>query len=316
MAPSCLLAKVKKMTSKKSNNNSIVFFGTGQTSLEALQCISEEFVIELVVTKPPATNSANKPFKNAIHVWSENNNIPVINPKNKTELTELLKEVNHQSQLGIVLDFGMIIPSEVIGMFEKGILNSHFSLLPKYRGANPIRSAILNGDEISGVTIIRITPGLDDGPILTWSEIDISGFNAVELREELSSINCALIPETVSLYLMNQLEPIEQDEQEATHTNKTIKGDGRIDTNKSAQTLGQEILAYTGWPKSFININNKELIIIEGKPSEILAPRGELKAKNKKLYLGCNGGSLEITKIQPQGKAPMDAQGFINGYIK
>jgi methionyl-tRNA formyltransferase len=304
------------MTSKKSNNNSIVFFGTGQTSLEALQCLSEKYAVELVVTKPPATNSAGKPFKNAVHVWADNNSIPVVNPKNKSELAELLNEVSFESQLGIVLDFGMIIPAEVIDMFAMGIINSHFSLLPKYRGSNPIRTAILGGDETSGVTIIRITPGLDDGPILTWSEIDIAGFNAIELREELSKINCALLPETVELYLNNQLDPIEQDEQEATHTHKTTKADGQIDTDKSPNVLAQEILAYSGWPKSYISINDKEIIIIEAKISNLSAPKGEFFVNNKKLYLGCSGGSLEIIKLQPQGKAPMDAQGFINGYLK
>lgn len=304
------------MTSKKSNNNSIVFFGTGQTSLEALQCLSEKYAVELVVTKPPATNSAGKPFKNAVHVWADNNSIPVVNPKNKSELAELLNEVSFESQLGIVLDFGMIIPAEVIDLFAMGIINSHFSLLPKYRGSNPIRTAILGGDETSGVTIIRITPGLDDGPILTWSEIDIAGFNAIELREELSKINCALLPETVELYLNNQLDPIEQDEQEATHTHKTTKADGQIDTDKSPNVLAQEILAYSGWPKSYISINDKEIIIIEAKPSNLSAPKGEFFVDNKKLYLGCSGGSLEIIKLQPQGKAPMDSQGFINGYLK
>jgi methionyl-tRNA formyltransferase len=201
-------------------------------------------------------------------------------------------------------------------MFTKGILNSHFSLLPKYRGANPIRAAVLNGDNTSGVTIIRITPGLDDGPILTWSEIDIAGLNAVELREELSKINCALLPETVELYFNNQLEPIEQDDQEATHTHKTTKADGQIDTEKSPKVLAQEILAYAGWPKSYITIDDKEIIIIEANPSDVSAPKGEFLVDNKKLYLGCSGGSLEITKLQPQGKAPMDAQGFINGYLK
>jgi methionyl-tRNA formyltransferase len=304
------------MTSKKSNNNSIVFFGTGQTSLEALQCLSEKYAVELVVTKPPATNSAGKPFKNAVHVWADNNSIPVVNPKNKSELAELLNEVSFESQLGIVLDFGMIIPAEVIDMFDMGIINSHFSLLPKYRGSNPIRTVILGGDETSGVTIIRITPGLDDGPILTWSEIDIAGFNAIELREELSKINCALLPETVEIYLNDQLDPIEQDDQEATHTHKTTKADGQIDTDKSPNVLAQEILAYSGWPKSYISINDKEIIIIEAKISNLSAPKGEFFVNNKKLYLGCSGGSLEIIKLQPQGKAPMDAQGFINGYLK
>ena len=306
------------MTSKKSKNNnaSIVFFGTGQTSLEALQCLSEDFIIELVVTKPPATNSAGKEFKNNVQVWAEQNNIKVINPKDKTDLIELAKEAKFHSDLGIVLDFGMIIPSEVIDLFPMGILNSHFSLLPKYRGADPIRTAILNGDKTSGVTIIRITPGLDDGPILTWAELDIANLNSIELREELSRLNCALLPETARMYLGNDLEPIEQDESEATHTHKATKESGRIDTNKSPEVLAQEILAYAGWPKSYINIAGKEIIILEAKPSKYKVPKGILEVNDKKLYLGCSGGSLEITKLQPQGKAPMDAQGFINGYLK
>ena len=306
------------MTSKKpkAKSNSIVFFGTGQTSLEALQCLSEDFIIELVVTKPPATNSAGKEFKNNVQVWAEENGINVINPKDKTDLAKLIKEANISSELGIVLDFGMIIPSEVIDMFPMGILNSHFSLLPKYRGADPIRTAILNGDKTSGVTIIRITPGLDDGPILTWAELDIADMNALELREELSKLNCALLPETARMYLNNELEPIEQDESEATHTHKATKESGRIDTSKSPEVLAQEIIAYFGWPKSYINISGKEIIILEAKPSSVSAPKGELITESKKLYLGCDGGSLEITKLQPQGKAPMDAQGFINGYLK
>ncbi len=306
------------MTSKKStsNNSSVVFFGTGQTSLEALQCLSEDFVVELVVTKPPATNSAGKEFKNNVQVWAEQNDIKVINPKDKTELIKLAKQAKFQSELGIVLDFGMIIPSDVIDLFPKGILNSHFSLLPKYRGADPIRTAILNGDKTSGVTIIRITPGLDDGPILTWAELDIANMNAIELREELSGLNCALLPETARMYLNNELEPIEQDESEATHTHKATKEDGRIDTNKAPEILANEILAYVGWPKSYINIAGKETIILEAKPSEYKIPKGILEVNDKKLYLGCNGGSLEIIKLQPQGKAPMDAQGYINGYLK
>ena len=75
-------------------------------------------------------------------------------------------------------------------------------------------------------------------------------------------------------------------------------------------------MAYSGWPKSYTDINGKEIIILEAKASEVSIPVGELKPEDKKLYLGCTNGSLEITKIQPQGKAPMDAQGFINGYLK
>ena len=297
-----------------NNKSSIVFFGTGQTSLDALQCLYEKYYIELVVTKPPATNSAGKLFKNSVHVWAQDAGIKVLNPKDKASLGLMLKEETIKSQLGVVLDFGTIIPPEVIDIFPLGILNSHFSLLPKYRGSNPIRTSILNGDDTSGVTIIRITPGLDDGPILTWSEINIAGLNATTLRDDLSKINCALLPETVGMYLNNELELISQDESATTHTHKTTKEDGRIDTSKQPKQLAREILAYAGWPKSYVSIDGKDIIILEANPSELTPPRGELRIEDKKLYLGCANGSLEIIKIQPAGKPALSALDFINGY--
>ncbi len=259
------------MSSKKPNNRtSLIFFGTGQTSLEALQCLEESFEIELIVTKPPAKNSAGKEFKNQVQEYAEKNDIKVATPADKSELVISLAKQIIRSTLGVVLDYGMIIPKEVIDMFSSGILNSHFSLLPKYRGADPIRSAILNGDEISGVTIIRITPGLDDGPILTWAEHVVGNSNAIELREKLSALNCALLPETIKIYLSNELEPVEQDESQSSHTSKLTKEDGHLDPNKDPKQLEREIRAYVGWPKSYFEWENNTYIIHNAKVSAIL----------------------------------------------
>ena len=304
------------MSSKKPNNRtSLVFFGTGQTSLEALQCLEESFEIELIVTKPPAKNSAGKEFKNQVQEYAEKNDIKVATPADKSELVISLAKQSIRSTLGVVLDYGMIIPKEVIDMFSSGILNSHFSLLPKYRGADPIRSAILNGDEISGVTIIRITPGLDDGPILTWAEHVVGNSNAIELREKLSALNCALLPETIKIYLSNELEPVEQDESQSSHTSKLTKEDGHLDPNKDPKQLEREIRAYVGWPKSYFEWENNTYIIHKAKVSTTKINAGELHVSDKKLYFGCKVGSLEILEIQPANKPKMSAEAFINGYL-
>ncbi len=306
------------MLSKKqtTSNSPLVFFGTGSTSLEALQCLSEVFEIELIVTKPPALNSAGKHFKNSVHQWGEKNSIPIIVPKSQSELAKLISSRVLKSKLGIVLDFGMIIPARVIDAFGSGILNSHFSLLPRHRGANPIRTAILRGDLKTGVTIIKITPGLDDGPILAWAEFDIDNLNAAILREELSKLNCALLPETAKMYLNGQLDLINQDQSGITHTTKTTKQNGRLDFNKTAEVLAREIRAYSGWPKSYFNDNGQTYIVIDAKASAEVTPQGKLTAKNKCLHIGCKLGSLQITSIQPAGKPAMEATSFINGYLK
>ena len=305
------------MSSKKpkaSNKTSLVFFGTGQTSVEALQCLAEDFEIELVITKPPAQNSAGKLFKNQVQLWAEENEVNIIAPSNKSELATDVSGRDVKSRIGVVLDYGMIIPEKVINIFPDGILNSHFSLLPKYRGADPIRSAILNGDEITGVTIIRITPGLDDGPILTWAELPIENMNATELREKLSNLNCALLPETIRLYLNQELEPVDQDPSQATQTTKTTKEDGKLNPNKAATQLEREVRAYTGWPKSYFEHNNNYYIVHSAKATDTIIPTGEIKVIDKKLMFGCKDGSLEIVEIQSAGKPKMNAEAFINGF--
>ena len=305
------------MNSKNpSSSTKIVFFGTGQTSLEALQALNADFDIKLVVTKPPAKNSAGKEFKNPVHEWAEKNGLGVITPASKKDLDTALGHGEYYDCLGIVLDYGMIIPENAIAVFSHGILNSHFSLLPKYRGANPIRAAILCGDKTTGITIIKITPGLDDGPILTWALADINNMNATELRSKLSDINCALLPETIRLYLAGELELVEQDPSEVSHTRKTTKADGVLDLNKPAIELAREVRAYAGWPKSQVEINGKSFIILGAKASKQVVEIGSFKVIGKELYLGCKAGSLKVIKIQPAGKAPMDAGPFINGYLK
>ncbi len=295
-------------------NSSLVFFGTGQTSLDALQCLSENYTIELVITKPTARNSAGREFTNPVHHWALNNGTKVLTPSNKAQLTTTLQSHNITSQLAIVIDYGMIIPSQVIGMFAMGILNSHFSLLPRHRGSNPIRQAILDGDKVTGVSIIRITPGLDEGPILSWAELKVGNMHALALRDKLSIINCALLPETISLYSQAHLEPISQDKSNATTTRKTTKSDGLLDPSKSSLELARAVRAYQGWPKSYLKNNNKTYIILEASSSKVIIPPAQLKVHNKSLYYGCKDGSLLITTIQPAGKPAMSSAAFINGY--
>ena len=302
-------------STKQATKNSLVFFGTGQTSLDSLKGLNSEFSIELVITKPPAKNSAGKEFLNPVHTWAQQNNLQIITPASKSELQSELGARKLNSKLAVVLDYGMIIPKSVIDMFPLGILNSHFSLLPKYRGANPIRAAILSGDKTTGITIIKITPQLDDGPILTWALVDTNDDDAPSLRARLSDVNCPLLCETIRLYLSAQLDAVAQDESEASYTHKTTKEDGLIDPQKSAAQLEREVRAYAVWPKSYLIYNGKPLIIIEAKDSSVPVKSDQFEVVDGNLHYGCKNGSLVIKMLQPAGKAVMDYKAFINGYL-
>ncbi len=298
----------------KSNAQSIIFFGTGQTSLDALKVLSEKFTIEAVITKPDTTVH-NKAQPTAVAAWARTNAISVYKPANKSELSALVAEKKFRANIGVVLDYGVIIPADVIDSFEHGIVNSHFSLLPTWRGADPIRAAVLHGDSVTGVTIMLIVPELDAGPILSWGEVALTdATTAIELRAELSELNCALLPETIQLYLDGSIEPIAQDTESATLTTKTRKEDGLLNPSLTAHELIRQINAYLGWPKSYFEVNGNLMVITKAKASDYSTDPGTLSTHNGKLYFGCNGGSLEIQEIQPAGKKPMDAQSFINGY--
>lgn len=299
----------------KLSKPSLVFFGTGPTSLDALQALNQDFTIEAVITKPAVKTSSGNTRPTEIEGWATQQNLPVLTPASKAELSELIVEHSFASTAGVVLDYGRIIPQDVIDSFALGIVNSHFSLLPQHRGADPIRAAILEGDKTTGVTIMKIVAELDAGPILTWAEYELTDtITEPNLRTALSELNCALLPATLKLYLNGDIDPIEQDSEAATYTSKTRKEDGIIDPSKLPDQLVRQVHAYVNWPKSYFELNGSTIVIVDAKASAVEAPLGKLANSEGKLYFGCTAGSLEIITIQPAGKKLMDSQSFINGY--
>ncbi len=293
----------------------IVFFGTGNTSLDALQALCLDFTIEAVVTKPAVKTSSGRARPTEVEKWANSQGLKVFTPSSRKELTLLFEEHNFESTTGVVLDYGLIIPQSVIESFTLGIINSHFSLLPLHRGADPIRAAILEGDQTTGVTIMKIVAELDAGPILTWAEYELNDeITEPDLRSALSELNCTLLPETLKLYLNGDIDPIEQDVTQVTFTSKVNKENGLLEPTKSATQLEREIRAYIAWPKSYILVQDQQITIKKAIASDIKVEVGKLSVHDKKLYFGCEDSSLEILELQPAGKATMNAQGFVNGY--
>jgi len=298
------------------NMPKIVFFGTGETSLEALQSLVDNFIVEAVITKPALMTSSGKARPTEVESFAKSLGIPVYTPSNRQKLDEVIQSHRFASNVGVVLDYGLILSEATINSFSLGILNSHFSLLPNFRGADPIRAAILSGEDVTGVTIIKIVAELDAGPILTWAEFELNDtITEPELRAELSNLNCSLLTETLQLYLNGDIDPVEQDSESASFTNKVAKSDGLLDTyNKDAVTLSREVRAYAGWPKSFIEYNDHTIIIIKAQPTDTKIDISKIKIVEKDIYLGCKEGSLKILELQIPGKKPMGSASFINGY--
>lgn len=224
--------------------------------------------------------------------------------KEDLETVKELKAKNPEAH-GILASFGIIIKSDVLDLFEpEGILNIHPSLLPAYRGASPIESAILNGDTDFSVSIMKLVKAMDAGPIYYQATIKSLPLIKDEIYKALATAGAKWLVE----HLDNLPEPKPQDDSKATFTIKFDKSLSQLKPEEyTADELYRQVIAFLGYPKSKYDFYGKECIILEAEVSTTETP----------LSIKCKDGKfLSIQKIQPAGKKPMDAKSFLNGYAK
>lgn len=303
----------------KQISETIVFFGSGPVGSDCLKKLSNSFNIEAVITKPKAPH--HRGIMPVITTAKELN-IPIFTASNKLELDNLIKIAKFKSRLAILIDFGIIVSSDVIKSFKLGIVNSHFSLLPRWRGADPITYAILKGDEKTGVSLMLIDEGLDTGKLIAQRSIKINNETSTpELTNKLILLSDQMLKEYVPKYIDNLIKPRSQPHPDrATYSSKIQKIDGKIDWSNSAQEIQQQVRAFLGWPGSYTNILNKDIIItkaIVGNNSG-KSTVGKLNIDKSKglLEVQCGSGTLVILKIKPAGKREMPTKDFLVGYYK
>ncbi|MDO9509825.1 MAG: methionyl-tRNA formyltransferase, partial [Candidatus Magasanikbacteria bacterium] len=217
----------------------------------------------------------------------------------------------------IVCQYGLIIPQTVLDSAKHGSINIHTSLLPKYRGASPIQSAILNGEKETGTTIMLMDSKMDHGPILTQEKIVITpDDNYLTLSEKMLLIACELLNKTIKEYLNGNIKPQEQNHEKKTLCKMFDREDGKVDFNKSAIDIYNQFRGFYVWPEIFTFFDNKRVKLLYIKPVEKTLKPGKFMAENGRLFIGCTINSIEILKLQIEGKKPMDAKAFINGYLK
>ncbi len=188
----------------------IVFFGSGPVAAESLRLLAQHASIEAVITKPrPAHHKGGVP----VIALAEELQIPLYMVTNKRTLNELFAAKPVQSKLAVLIDFGIIVSQDVIDYFPRGILNSHFSLLPQWRGADPITFSILSGQKRTGVSLMLLTAGMDEGPLLAQTEyILTSNTTIVSLTAGLITVSDAQLQAVLPLYLDGQACAVDQQE--------------------------------------------------------------------------------------------------------
>jgi methionyl-tRNA formyltransferase len=307
-------------------SETVVFFGSGPVAAAALKLLVQDFAVEAVITKPlPPHHRGDFP----VLTLAKDLNLPVFTPATKQALSELFLTKPVVSQVGVVIDYGIIISPDVIDYFPLGIVNSHFSLLPRWRGADPISFTILHGDRETGVSLMLIVPQLDEGPIFAQGACELPPDSTTpELTTELISLSHALLVDSLPKYVHGELVPRPQSEAanalghspEPTYSRKLIKDDGLIDWRQPAELIERQIRAFIEWPKSRTILAGKDVIITKAHLAgdTFQAPRDvsgtAFPTPDGLIGVATGQGVLVIDRLKPAGKPEMTAPAFLAGY--
>lgn len=306
----------------------IVFMGTPDFARCALEKIIEAgHEVVLVVTQPDKPKGRSGELQvSDVKACAVEHGIPVFQPV-RIKLPENVAELKkYEADIYVVAAFGQILSEEILDIPKFGCVNIHASLLPRYRGAAPIQQAILDGEKTTGVTIMQMAAGMDTGDILIQREIPIDdNETGGGLFDKLSDLGGELIVEALPLIEQGKLTPIPQDEALATKCGKLSKDMGKIDFNNDAVTIRNLVRGLNPWPSAFTSYEGKLLKIWEAKIAKGSGPTdpdalgskhvpGQIIAVGKESFtVACGNGSLEITRVQLEGKKRMAVKDFLLG---
>ena len=299
----------------------VIFMGTPDFSVGTLEALIEAgHEVVLAVTQPDKPKGRGKEMQfTPVKECAMKHGIPVYQPRRVREpgCIEELKKYN--ADVCVVVAFGQILPKEILEMTPYGCINVHASLLPKYRGAAPIQWAVIDGEEVSGVTTMQMDEGLDTGDMLEKVVIPLAKDETGEsLHDKLAEAGAALCVQTLEKALKGELQPEKQPEKSPTAYAKMLdKNLGNIDWNKSAVSIERLIRGLNSWPSAYTMWNGKMMKIWEAEIVEEntqAAPGTIVKVTKEAFYVKTGEGVLKIKSLQIPGKKRMEADAFLRGY--
>lgn len=299
----------------------IVYMGTPEIAVESLDFLNKNDEIEVcaVVTQMDRPKGrGNKLTPPPIKEWALANNVPCFQPERISKDSELIEKLKALDvDFFVTFAFGQILSQEVIDIPKFATVNLHASLLPKYRGANPIQRCIYNGDKETGITTMLTVLALDAGDICETEVISITeNMTDVDLRNEISQKSPQLLLSTLKGLYNGTLKPKSQDENGVTIAKKFQKQDGLIDWNRTSQEIHNHVRSMIEFPTAYTMYQGKMLKIIE---TEVLDKKynvqgGEVVLTSKNgIEVATTNGVLLIKQVKPESKGIMKACDFVNG---
>jgi len=291
-----------------NTSNPIVFFGTEDFSLTALTGLIENgYDIAAVVTKPDSKKGrGQKLTPPTVKVLASQHNIPVWQPNKLAEIADDIRALG--TPIGVLVSYGKIVPQHIIDLFTPGIVNVHPSLLPKYRGPSPIESAIKNGDQVTGVSIMLLSAAMDAGPVFVAKQHQLAGTETrLELYHALADVGTDLLLETLPRIIDGSLKSTPQDDSQATYCQLLKKEDALLNLNELTAVQAERLVrAHIGFPKSKAVVGNHTIIITKAHISD---------EQKTPLDLACQDGAfLSVDELVAPSGRRMSAGDFLNGY--
>nr|MDD3720182.1 methionyl-tRNA formyltransferase [Candidatus Gracilibacteria bacterium] len=303
----------------------IAFFGTGEFSKNILSKVYEDKNIEvaLVVSQPDKPVGRDKEMlETPVKQVANELGLKILQPeklKNNEDFFKFLKDLN--LDFIVVVAYGKIVPKEVLEAPKYGCINIHGSILPKYRGASPIQESLKNGDKLTGLTIMYMSEGMDEGDVLKIAEIKVDNVDKTpDLFKKFEEIGPKLLIETLNGIISGSIKGTPQDNSKATYCKKIEKEDGEINFSEmDSDEIYNKYRAYYTWPGIYTFFEGKKLDLediclgekIDGKIGSVV------KLANKQIgIISKNGQAILLNKIKLAGKKSMDINSFINGNKK
>ena len=289
--------------------------GTPMFAVPILKSLYQNgYNISCVYTQPPQKSKRGQKInKSPIQGISETLNLEYRTPSilNNEEEYNFLNTLD--ADLAIVVAYGQIIPKKFLSLTKKGFINIHASLLPKWRGAAPIQRSIMNLDQETGISIMRIAEKLDTGPVCNNYKIQLNeNLNALEISEKLSNLAAVNILDNVDDILEDKANFVEQDHLNATYASKIQKTEGQINWDENAEKIIGKINGLYPSPGAFFNFNGERYKILKAQIGRAQGNPGSVLSDNLEIACG-NNQSIIVKEIQRQGKRPQNIGEFIPG---
>ena len=294
-------------------NYRILFMGTAPFAVPSLKKIvsSNNHLVGVYTSPAKKANRGMKLSISPVAEFAEAENIEISSPPSISSSEELKKLQEMNLDIIIVVAYGLILPEEVINLPKLGCFNVHASLLPRWRGAAPIQRAMIEGDQTTGVTIMKMDKGLDTGDIGLQKEIKIEQQNYSELEKELANEGAELLINFIDR-LGGSIQFAKQNDTQACYAKKIQKQESLIDWTENAEKINRRINAYNPSPCAWFSLNNKRIKILK---AEVIHEKGEAgKIMNEEFLIGCGINSIRPLLLRVEGKQDCTINDFLLGH--